>query len=234
MSVYILTPTGLRPEGLSLLAEYIAAQTFLNGVVWVVVDDGTPASYIPSMPDAVRVAPVRPERCWRTGMNTQASSMLAGLELVPADATLFIMEDDDVYMPRYIETMLREIEGYELIGEQDARYYNVVSRRWRVLPGKFHASLASTVCRGYALEFLWEVCNTRTTMLDVHLWRHFPGASRLLDTSHVVGIKGLPGRPGIGVGHRARFGTPDTTGVLESWIGSYANNYEVFRDQSAA
>jgi len=230
MSVYILTPTGMRPEGLSLLAEYIAAQTFLNEVVWVVVDDGTPASYIPSMPDGVRVAPVRPKRYWSTGMNTQAPSMVAGLEAVPADATLFIMEDDDVYMPRYIETMLQEIEHAELIGERDARYYNVVSGRWRVLHGTYHASMASTVCRGAALEHLRYVCKIHTKMLDVTLWKTYGGSKKLLDTNLVVGIKGLPGRPGIGVGHRRNFGTPDKTGVLQSWIGSYANNYEVFRD----
>jgi len=41
-----------------------------------------------------------------------------------------------------------------------------------------------------------------------------------------VGIKGVPGRTGIGVGHRADFGQPDPGGnTLRAWIGERASAY---------
>jgi hypothetical protein len=233
VNIYILTPTGCRPEGLALLAEYIEAQTWPSPLVWVVVDDGDRASYLPPMREGVSVVPVRPPWRWEPGMNTQADSMRVGLEYVPEDAVLFVLEDDDVYLPPYIETMVRVMGRVELAGERLSRYYNVASNRWREIPGKVHASMASTVCRGSALQNMREVCSHgRRTMLDVTLWKEFGGAKQLLGDGYhnVIGIKGLPGRPGIGVGHRKRFGTPDDGSVLRRWIGDYADNYGIFRE----
>ena len=183
------------------------------------------------MRDGVRVAPVRPEWHWKVGMNTQVDCMRAGLAMVPDDAVLFILEDDDVYMPEYMETMLARMGRAELAGERDARYYNVATGRWRVMPGRYHSSMASTVCRGSALVALKNLCSNGTQkMLDVTWWRNFPGNKALLSDHRVVGIKGLPGRPGIGVGHRKNFGSPDDGTVLKKWIGDLAYNYSIFRE----
>ena len=230
MSVYALTPTGARPEGLALLGEYINAQTYQGPLTWVVVDDCLPTTRIPRVRAGVDVYHVRPAQQWQPGTNTQAYCMDYGLLHVPEDAVLFILEDDDVYLPGYIDTMLEAMETLDLAGEVDARYYNVETGRYRVIPGKIHSSMASTVCKGDALALLRSLCRGGLTrMLDVNLWKRFKGGKKLMVTHNVVGIKGLPGRPGIGVGHRKRFGVPDTGDTLREWAGDYAENYGIFR-----
>jgi hypothetical protein len=227
--IYALTPTGSRPEGLALLGEYLNAQTYQGPLTWIIVDDCIPASRIPKVRAGIDVITVYPRWRWKPGTNTQAACMDAGLKDVPEDAVLFILEDDDVYLPQYMETMLEAMETLYLAGEVDARYYNVATRRRRVIHGKIHSSMASTVCKGGALALLRALCRSGLTrMLDVTLWKQFSGDKRLMDTYNVVGIKGLPGRPGIGVGHRRAFGTVDTDDTLRRWVGDYADNYALF------
>lgn len=231
MNVYALTPTGCRPEGLALLGEYINAQTYQGPLTWVIVDDCEPATRIPIMRDGISVEVIRPDWRWKPGMNTQVACMRAGLHKVPDDAVLFIFEDDDLYLPEYMTTSLAVLERAELVGEIDARYYNIVTDHWNVLKGRFHSSLAATACRGGALILLRELCASgMRKMLDVNLWKAFKGEKRLMLSHNVVGIKGLPGRPGIGVGHRRRFGKADAKGTLEEWAGEYADNYGIFRE----
>lgn len=230
MNVYALTPTGARPEGLALLGEYLNAQTYQGPLTWVIVDDCIPTARVPRTRDGIDVIHVRPPWKWQPGTNTQAACMAAGLEHVPDDAILFILEDDDVYLPDYLDTMLEAMEDLDLAGERDARYYNIETGRQRTIRGKIHSSMASTVCRGAALALLRALCRSGLTrMLDVTLWKQFRGPKTLMPTYNVVGIKGLPGRPGIGVGHRRRFGSVDTTNILRQWAGDYAENYNYFR-----
>lgn len=233
MKVYALTPTGGRPEALALLGEYLNAQTYRGELTWVIVDDCEPMSRIPTVRDGINVIVVIPEWTWRPGMNTQADCMRRGLLEVPKDAVLFVLEDDDIYLPEYIETMLAGISGCELIGEKTARYFNVASNRHRVIEGSFHSSMASTVCLGAALEWLREICESGTKkLLDFKLWREYPGRRKLLPTKNVVGVKGLPGRPGIGVGHKKSFGRVAGKDLFRRWVGDYADNYEIFGVQS--
>jgi hypothetical protein len=231
MNVYALTPTGLRPEGLALLGEYINAQTYKGPVTWVIVDDCDPATYIPKMRSGINVILVRPNWRWSPGNSTQIPSMRAGLQKVPKNAVLFVFEDDDIYLTDYMTDMIRAIKDDELIGEEYSRYYNVATGRYKAIKGKVHASLASTVCRGRALQLLKTICNSGITrMLDFTFWKQFDGNKWLMDTSNVVGIKGLPGRPGIGIGHRKKFGSVDINDTLASWAGDYAANYHIFRE----
>ena len=230
MNVYALTPTGNRPEGLALLGEYINAQTFKGPLTWVVVDDCDPATPLPKLRNGFHLEHIRPNWRWRPGQNTQSKSLKAGLYKIPAEAVLFILEDDDIYLPAYIETMLEAIAVYELIGEHDSRYYNVATAKFRVLTGHFHSSLCSTVCRGNALKTFRQLCATgMQKMIDVTLWKTFQGPKKLLSDHNVIGIKGLPGRSGIGIGHKRNFGSVDINDTLHKWAGNYADNYKIFR-----
>lgn len=228
--LYLLTPTGGRPEGLGLLAGYINAQTWQGEARWIVVDDCDPASTVPAMREGIEVEVVRPDWRWQHGQNTQAASMVAGLARVPVDATLLVLEDDDAYLPDHFGNMVAALQRAELVGEKLARYYNVATGRWQLIPSERHASLAATGCRGRGLLHLRQLCGARSTRIDLDLWTQ--GCTRqLLPTSNVVGIKGMPGRGGIGVGHRATFGSPDPSGsVLAEWIGRRrAEAYAGFR-----
>lgn len=230
MHVHILTPTGMRPEGLALLGEYLNAQTYEGPLIWTIVDDCDPSTRIPRMRKGITVNVIRPGWRWQPGKNTQARCMALGLiGLVGLNDAVIILEDDDVYLPEHVSNVLSWLERVDLVGERDSCYYNVATRRWRVLPGKYHASMCSVACKGRATDLLLKLCQTGSKMLDMRLWRTFDGLKELLDSHNVVGIKGLPGRPGIGVGHRNGFGTVDTDDHLRIWAGGYADNYDIFR-----
>lgn len=229
--IYLLTPTGGRPEAFALLVRYVATQSYTGPMHWIVVDDCEPETEMPErLPWHLRIQYVRPDWRWQPGQNTQAACLLEGLRYVPLDATLLIMEDDDVYLPAHVANMAQALENYELVGEGVARYYNISTQRQRTLPSARHASLAATGVRGSALSALWAVCGAAKKGIDFKLWQTFKGPKKLLDTANVVGIKGLPGRAGIGVGHRRDFGITDKSDVLGAWIGKHrAMSYDQFR-----
>lgn len=206
---------------LALLSEYLEAQTYDGPAKWLVVDDCDPASHVPTTRFDTEV--IRPDWSWRPGMNTQSRSMARLLRDVPRDASVVVLEDDDAYLPGHLDAMVAALEHHDLVGEREARYYNVATRRWKSMRGLRHSSLAATACRGEALKLLKSICeNGRQRFIDLRLWKTYSGTKQLLDTANVVGIKGLPGRPGIGAGHRAGrnpFGRPDDTGKLAEWIG---------------
>jgi len=230
MNVYALTPTGNRSEGLALLAEYLNEQTYCGELTWIIVDDCYPFSHVPKMRNGIRVEFIYPDWLWEPGMNTQAISLAAGLGHVPDDAAVLVLEDDDVYLPGHVLNLVQALENSDLVGEKVSRYYNVAENRYRVLPGTRHASLCSTGARGKALDAFKATCKAFSTRIDFLLWQRYTGTKRLLNSANVVGIKGLPGRPGIGVGHRKNFGSPDDGTVLKKWIGDLAYNYSIFRE----
>jgi len=225
--VFMISPTGGRPEGLALLAEYLDAQTYTGPATWLIVDDVSPASYIPETRFDTEV--IHPDWRWKEGQNTQAKSILAGLDRIPEDAIVFIFEDDDCYLPSYIETMLKALESADLVGESESRYFNVATNRYRIMPTKQHSSLASTAMRGTAA--LRTACEKAPKFIDLHLWKTFTGRKAWVSAHNVVGIKGMPGRAGIGVGHRQSFGSPATNDTLRDWAGDYADNYGMFKQQ---
>lgn len=228
--ICFLTPTGGRPDGLALLAGYLSAQTYRGPARWIVVDDCAPATPVPEVREGIEIEVIRPEWRWRPGMNTQAASMAAGLAAVPSDAALVVLEDDDAYLPGHVHTVLKELGTVELAGERVARYYNVATERAQAIPSDRHASLASTGCRGAALEMLRKLCAGGSRRIDIDLWAGFTGTKVLADTNNVIGIKGLPGRGGIGVGHRQSFGMPDDGSLLAEWLGAErASAYAKFR-----
>lgn len=212
--------TGERPEAFALCQRWMARQTYPGPVRWIVVDDGRDEPRIEAQ-EHWEVEVIRPEPLWSPGKNTQSRNVLAGLEAAGPDARLVIIEDDDWYAPSWLSVCAAALERAELVGESHARYYNVAQRKALQLTNHSHASLCSSALRGVALNTLKQACHGSPDFIDIALWRE--AANKLLFRSHgVVGIKGLPGRPGIGVGHSRRFpGEPDPESkILRSWIGA--------------
>ena len=195
-------------------------QTYSGPVHWIVVDDGPEPQPVTFQRDGWTLEVVRPQPYWQPGQNTQARNLLAGLRRVPADARLVAIEDDDRYAPDWLETVDRELDKAELVGEYRARYYNVATMRARQLNNTQHASLCSSAMRGAAIDTFRWACQTHAKFIDLELWRKH--RSRHLFGGHrVVGIKGMPGRGGIGMGHARDFaGTHDPDGaILREWVG---------------
>lgn len=222
----VLTPTGARPEAFALCARWMARQTYRGAVRWIVVDDGPEPLSVPDMPENIAVEVVRPEPFWREGQNTQARNLLAGLAVVRDGIPLVIFEDDDWYADDWLDHCAEQLKRAELVGECRARYYNVATNRGRQLRNERHASLCSTAMRGKAIQTFRKACQRRPKFIDLELWRTH--RSRFLFGGHrVVGIKGLPGRGGIGMGHSKDFaGQSDTDhALLREWVGDDAEVY---------
>ena len=237
--LYLVTPTGGRPAAFALLVEYLRAQHACGmPITWIVVDDCDPQTEVPehAAGDVLRI--IRPDWRWRPGMNTQAASLWAALDCVPADGWVAVIEDDDAYQPDHLRNLVAALQSHELVGERVSTYYNVRTRRWREMPGQgWHASLCSVGVRGDALDLLRRICIRGSRRIDMDLWAEFTGAKALLETRNVVGIKGLPGRGGIGVGHRETFGHPDPSGeVLHRLVGAdrAAAYFDLVRTAEAA
>ena len=223
----VLTPTGGRPACIKLLAKYLNNQT-MPEFTWLIVDDCDPAAPVPQMREGITVDVLRTDWRWQPGMNTLGDSVAFALESASSDMWA-IAEDDDVYLPDHLETISAALDGCDLVGQRVSRYYNIQTRRYREIPGQRHASLCSTGFTRSKESLVREVCRHPDCQhKDVSIWHASQG--KLLDTETVVGIKGMPGRPGIGIGHRPDFGTPDPDGsVLRSWIGGYAPEYRWHR-----
>lgn len=218
MGVSIITPTGDRPEALTLLAGYIQRQTYTDAVQWIVVDDGEypfcPHGYLARPIDCAsfELTYVR-----RDEPNVKGGSlnrnMIRGLQVVKHEHVA-IMEDDDWYHPTYLEVVSRRLQDVELFGESGSLYYNVQQRRWRKIPSTSHASLCQTSFRASLIPQIDQCCRVATPFIDLHVWK-IPRVKKRLQSffNMCVGIKGMPGRGGYGVGHRKTFGT-DSDGNL--------------------
>lgn len=223
--ITLLTATGARPVAWSLCEKWMLQQTYSGPVRWVIVDDGITPQPITFERPGWELVLIRPSPFWSPGMNTQARNILKGLGACDPKLPLIFIEDDDHYSPDWISHILLYLQNYELVGEVRARYYNYKTKTARQLANIHHSSLCSTGLRGAnAMNLLASHCAHGVKFIDLNLWRNFKGPKHLFAGTRVTGIKGLPGREGIGMGHKPDFaGTPDRNqDILRSWIGADA------------
>jgi len=222
----LLTATGSRPVAWALCEQLMQRQTYAGNVRWIVVDDGEIPQPICFSRPGWQVDVIRPYPPWQAGQNTQSRNILAGLECVSNSDRLVIIEDDDYYSPGYLTHVSEHIQRAELVGESHARYYNVTTKRHHTHNNDAHASLCATALTGAAIQRLRELCQTPRRFIDLDLWRDHPSKS-LANSRLTVGIKGLPGRAGIGIGHDRSFGRADDSQqtVLREWLGQDAGLY---------
>ena len=196
-----------------------ARERYSGPVQLVVSDDGeTPANCTLGETHIRRQRIADPAKSFR-------GNLVAGLQAVKHDRVL-ICEDDDHFHPSIIRCAALWLEGKVLVGEAAARYYNVYTRRYHIFKNDKHACLSGTAFRAEVIPWLVRTLRElRGFMLDMKLWKEgpVPEDKRLLwpQSESVVGIKGLPGRQGLGVGHRLDTKHPhDADGdVLRQWIG---------------
>jgi len=224
--VSIITATGCRPETLELCGEFIARQDYEGPLQWVIVDDGEIVTGIETPREGVLLTHIYPTPAWKPGDNTLARNLLAALSEVQHDFIVF-MEDDDWYSPQYIAAQVRYLaEGFKITGEVPAYYYHLPTRRYWALRNQAHASLCQTAIHREMLPTLQLICESPNTsqFIDVRLWEHITARRSFHGGRRVIGMKGLPGRPGIGVGHRPEVGggweTDPDLRILTEWIGS--------------
>lgn len=222
----LLTATGARPQAWALCERWMAVQDYVGPVRWLIVDDGAEPQPVTFQRDGWSLQVIRPKPHWRPGQNTQARNLLAGLSHCCADDRVVCIEDDDHYAPDWLTHVAGQLQIAELVGEIQARYYNLRTRQGRELTNTAHSSLCSTALRGRAIDGLRKVCQSHVKFIDMTLWQQWLD-KHLFDGHRVVGIKGLPGRGGIGAGHKPGFrGSHDRDGqLLRAWVGADAEAY---------
>lgn len=231
-AVTLITPTRDRPEAFALCERWISRQT-VRPFQWIVVDDGD----VPINPtmgqDYVRREPSEK-------VNTLPENLLAALPLVKGRVVVMV-EDDEWYAPDYVERMARGLAQAPLGGERHARYYHVGDRAWREkLPNqRQHCSLCRTGFSADLIPRMVEACEVSKLLgdpfVDMRFWGVNPGCSGpvpssvnvSIDRPLSIGIKGLPGRGGLGSAHRpGSLPKKDPTGAkLVEWIGEDAQFY---------
>lgn len=223
--ITVITPTGERPEAFALCQMMLERQTYTGKVHWIVVDDGETPQEVTLDRPGWEVTIVRPQPFWKPGENTQARNLIAGLDAGEPDTLTTIWEDDDWYSPEWLSALSQHAPRAELIGESKAVYFNVRTRRYGQLRNYQHSSLRCSAMRGDAIVAFRQVLTEFSRYYDFKLWKSFENC-HVFDGDMTVGIKGMPGRPGIATGHSDEWGTfdPEMT-RLRRWIGKDADLY---------
>lgn len=232
--IALITPTGARKDQFNLCTVWMQKQTYAGKVAWIIVDDAHPRttdSVVQTFRDGWDIHKVYPTPTWN-GTNTQARNIAAGVQCMLNNYKqseiegIFIIEDDDYYKPIYLERMMANFQNYSLIGEKNTIYYNVVYRRWVVNPNIAHASLFQTAFKVDAIRNL-EVAFTNK-FIDSVLWSITPNKYLFREDDLAVGMKGMPGRGGIGAGHSRAFVMKEDFDMrfLKQKIGEDAKYYE--------
>ena len=194
-----ITPTGDRPLAFALCQRWMSQQT-MKPDQWLVIDDGA----VPLEP-VISMDYVRRERRPEDPIVTLIANLRMALPLIRGDM-IVIIEDDEYYAPGYIRAMADQLAAHEVVGIRCSKYYHLPTGKWANIGNRGHASLAET---GFRASFLpaFDKELRGDTYLDIRLWRSIGKRGYLFgdeQSSLYLGIKGLPGRPGIGLGHNPR------------------------------
>ena len=233
--IALITPTGARQDQFNLCAIWMNKQTYKGKVIWIIVDDCLPRTTNgigDNWKDNWTIMKVYPVPIWQ-GQNTQARNIAAGIQVLINNyknkiKAIFIIEDDDYYSPVYLERMMNHFCNFHLIGEMRTIYYNVHYRRYITNPNNIHASLFQTAFTIDAIPSLNESFSYK--FIDCTLWSKITNKYLFYENDLAIGIKGMPGRAGIGAGHsRAMNMLPDPQmAYLRSKIQDDVNYYEKY------
>ncbi len=225
--ISIITPTGDRKEGLLRCKYYIERQTTDKPIQWIIADD----SEEPTPFDELNLSRSESETTYikrkYPGDKSKSfrNNVLDCLQLIKYTKIL-IFEDDDWYHPEYCKTYYDGLSTNQLYGEGPARYYNVRTKRFRILGNTKRASFCQTALRSEILDKLYVSCQRDSAFVDARLWNKNCKKFIHQGKCHCIGIKGMPGRLGIGMGHRCKSFTLDREWkTLEKWIGAEDAEY---------
>lgn len=231
--IVLITMTGARPEQFALCQRWMQRQTYTGEVVWIIVDDANPhttGGVTHNFKENWITEKIFPVPVWRPGMNTQGRNIIAGLDLTenkyPDAECIFIIEDDDYYRPIYLERMMANLQSYDVIGEQRTIYYNVFYQRYIRNANTIHASLFQTAFTPKMIP-LMRKCHSHR-FIDAEFWKLATNKHLFRENDLAIGMKGMPGRQGIGAGHSRAMNMQFDTNMkfLTSLIGDDALQYK--------
>lgn len=251
-NVTIITPGGDRPWSLNLLRQYLLRQTFPGTMQWLVISDSQNQkpyediwlNFAKSMDPRFIDGQMHelPYDAEFLGPRSLAENLLWGLRRAKGEI-IVICEDDDWYGPEHIKECVTHLAANKIraTGTIWQRYYHLPSMSHRTFKNvgsalcstAFHRSLIPNLQEAA----LWCGENNRKG-IDRRFWDSLESEEKDIfepEKNQVIGMKGLPGRFGIGVGHQPRgfINDADAT-VLREWTEGDANAYLKIRRQHNA
>jgi len=226
MSIAVVTPTRNRSLVIRLLALWMRQQS-VKPDMWIVVDDGEERiEFEPPMTHLIKRIRQEGEPSHSLCLNLRAA-----LPYMTADK-IFICEDDEYYAPTYIEEMSKRLDQYPSVGIGFSKYYHLGLKSPYVHENMQHASLAQTSFRREMIgAFIKALEDPKEKFVDIRFWKvarpsglvwcdgdHYQGNGS--PGAQYVGMKGLPGSPGLGFGHKAmpQYRQDPTLEWLRRWI----------------
>ena len=212
--ITLITPTGDRHVCMERCEFYIKRQTYTGPLQWIIADDGI-EHFSPGMGQLhLKHKP------WSNKVKSFTENIISILLHIEFNKVL-IIEDDDWYDRKYIDIYRQRLDNYQLVGEGPARYYHVPTQTYRHLANRHRASFCQTGLRAEILDRLYVSALKQTAFVDARLWSKDCKKFVFQDKIHCIGMKGLPGRKGIGIGHRPSkaFHNDLNWKVLAKWIG---------------
>lgn len=209
--ILLITPTGARPRQFELCVQWMRNQIYKGRVFWIIIDDCLPVTtdiISEDFRDNWTIIKKYPSPTWQRGMNTQGRNLQIAVNMIKRIPkswieAIFIIEDDDYYKPTYIEEMLKRLGSFDAIGQAHTIYYNVMTKGYKVNNNVKHASLFQTCFTIDALPVFESVLDSK--FIDITFFQRMINTNVFEEEEQfAVGIKGLPGRDGIGMGHTTK------------------------------
>ena len=229
MKVSVITPTCDRPVGFALAERWMARQT-RQPDEWIIADGGqTPAVCQQGQVHLWLTFPLQGHGPAPPGPQNLADNLLVGLDAATGDVIVF-WEDDDWYAPTHLEQLVAQLEQPDVwaAGDDTQRYYNLQFAVWRTFPNR-GACLCQTGIQRAVIPTLQHVIHrcrqSESYGIDGRFWEAIPRRHwNLQPTLTCLGMKGLPGQPGLGIGHRPtlrdrRWKADPGHAQLRAWIG---------------
>ena len=213
--IALITPTGSRLEQFKLCAMFMQRQTYKGKVTWIIIDDAYPSTtdqVAEGFKDKWTIIKVYPTPIWQ-GQNTQSRNISAGIDALLANykedqiEAVFMIEDDDYYRENYLERMMMRFANFKVLGEMNTVYYNVFYRNYFVNRNTSHISLFQLAFKPDMIPLFKTCYNERFIDFKFFEKLHAQGfvgrgeVSMFNEGNLALGMKGMPGRAGIGAGH---------------------------------
>jgi hypothetical protein len=210
--IALITPTGGRPKQMRFCAEWMKRQTYTGDVLWVIVDDCRPVT-INFIKNDFRsnweIVKLYPTPVWSEGQNTQSRNLYTAITFIKKQKNItdiFIIEDDDYYVPEYIEVMLNKVDGFDAAAQANTIYFNINNFVTYKNHNTRHGSLFQTVFSYSMLPLFEQAVQTNAKFIDMSFWKIMERENKKLnvfvdEAVYAIGMKGMNGRSGIGVGH---------------------------------
>jgi len=214
-----ITCTGNRTLAFELSQEWMKNQT-LKPDEWIVVDDG---NEVPKLTFPMKY--IKRERQRNEPKFTMLLNLKEAVKHVNGDK-IVIWEDDEYYAPNYLGVLCEKLDSYDLVGFGHSKYYHLPSGEYYQHGNEIHASLAQTAFNKCLFDKFKEQLDSDDNFVDMRLWKNTVEKNKKKvyfdnEESLYCGMKGMPGRIGIGAGHRHNVGwyiKDIDNKVLKQWI----------------